>query len=43
MSEGRLSDMDAQEAIFARGMHIPPEQVNPWETTEWDTILLFQK
>ena len=24
MSEGRLSDMDAQEAMFARGMHIPP-------------------
>ena len=34
MSEGRLSDMDAQEAMFARGMHIPPWQVNPWETTE---------
>ena len=24
MSEGRLSDMDSQEAMFARGMHIPP-------------------
>ena len=24
MSEGRLSDMDAQEAMLARGMHIPP-------------------
>ena len=34
MSEGRLSDMDSQEAMFARGMHIPPQQVNPWETTE---------
>ena len=34
MSEGRLSDMGSQEAIFAGGMHIPPRQVNPWETTE---------
>ena len=34
MSEGRLSDMDAQEAMFARDMQIPPQQVNPWETTE---------
>ena len=34
MSEGRLSDMDLQEAMFARGMHIPPWQVNPWETSE---------
>ena len=34
MSEGRLSDMGSQEAMFARGMHIPPQQVNPWETTE---------
>ena len=34
MSEGRLSDMDSQEAVFARGMQIPPLQVNPWETTE---------
>ena len=34
MSEGRLSDMDSQGAIFARGVHIPPWQVNPWETTE---------
>ena len=34
MSEGRLSDMDSQEAMFARGMHIPPQQVNPWATTE---------
>ena len=34
MSEGRLSDMDSQEAMFQRGMHIPPQQVNPWETTE---------
>ena len=24
MSEGRLSGMDSQEAMFARGMHIPP-------------------
>ena len=24
MSEGRLSDMDSQEAMFAGGMHIPP-------------------
>ena len=34
MSEGRLSDMDSQEAMFARVMHIPPQQVNLWETTE---------
>ena len=34
MSEGRLSDMDSQEAMFVRGMQIPPQQVNPWETTE---------
>ena len=34
MSEGRLSDMGSQEAIFAGGMHIPPRQVNPWETIE---------
>ena len=34
MSEGRLSDMGSQEAIFAGGMHIPPRQGNPWETTE---------
>ena len=34
MSEGRLSDIDSQEALFARGMHIPPQQVNPWETNE---------
>ena len=34
MSEGRLSDLDSQEAVFARGMHIPTQQVNPWETTE---------
>ena len=34
MSEGRLSDMDSHEAMFARGIHIPPQQVNPWETTE---------
>ena len=34
MSEGRLSDMDSQEAVFARGMQISPQQVNPWETTE---------
>ena len=26
--------MDSQEVMFARGMHIPPRQVNPWETTE---------
>ena len=24
MSEGRLNDMDTQEAVFARGMQIPP-------------------
>ena len=29
MSEGRLSDMGSQEAIFAGGMHM-----SPWETTE---------
>ena len=23
MSEGRLSDMDSQEVMFARGMHTP--------------------
>ena len=34
MSEGRLSDMDSQEAMFARGMQIPLQQVNPLETTE---------
>ena len=34
MSEGRLSEMGSQEAIFAGGMHIPPQQVNPWGTTE---------
>ena len=34
MPEGRLSDIDSQEAVFARGMQIPPRQVNPWETTE---------
>ena len=34
MSEGRLSDMDSQEAVFPRGMQIHPQQVNPWETTE---------
>ena len=34
MSEGRLSDMDSQEAVFARGMQIPPQHVNPQETTE---------
>ena len=34
MLEGRLSDMGSQEAIFAGGMHIPPRQVNPCETTE---------
>ena len=34
MSEGRHSDMDSQEAMFVRGMHILPQQVNPWETTE---------
>ena len=34
MSEGRFGDMGSQEAIFAVGMHIPPRQVNPWETTE---------
>ena len=34
MSEGRLSDMDSQEAMFVGGMHIPPQQVDPWDTTE---------
>ena len=34
MTEGRLSDMGSQEAIFAGGMHISPRQMNPWETTE---------
>ena len=34
ISEGRLSDMGSQEAILAGGMHIPPQQVNLWETTE---------
>ena len=24
MSEGRLSDIDSQEVVFARGMQIPP-------------------
>ena len=28
MSEGRLSDMDSQEAVFARGIQIPPQHVN---------------
>ena len=26
--------MDSQEAMFVRGMQIPPTQVNQWETTE---------
>ena len=34
MSECRLSEMGLQEAIFGGGIHIPPQQVNPWETTE---------
>ena len=34
MSEGRLSDLGSQEAISAGGMCIPPQYVNPWETTE---------
>ena len=34
MSEGKLSDMDSQEAVFARGMQIPPQHVNLQETTE---------
>ena len=34
MSEDELSDMDTQEAVFGRGMQMPPWQVNPWETTE---------
>ena len=34
MSEGRLGDMGSQEAISVGGMHIPPQYVNPWETTE---------
>ena len=34
MSEGRHSDMDSQEAVFARGMQIPLRHVNLQETTE---------
>ena len=34
MSEGRLSTMDSREAVFARGMQIPPQHVNLQETTE---------
>ena len=34
MSEGRLSDLDSQEAISAGGIHIPPCYVNPRGTTE---------
>ena len=34
MSEGRLSDMDSQEAVFTTGMQIPPQSVNLLETTE---------
>ena len=34
MSEGRLSDMDLQEAVFATGMQIPIQHANLWETTE---------
>ena len=34
MPVSRLNDMDSPEAMFARGMLIPPQQVNPWETTE---------
>ena len=34
MSESRLSDMGSQEVIYAGGMPIPPQQVNPWDTTE---------
>ena len=33
MSEGRLSDLDSQEATFAGGIHIPTQYVNPWEMT----------
>ena len=47
MSEGRLSDMDSQEAVFARGIQLPPQQVNPWEPLNYqvvlDTILLLQR
>ena len=46
MTEGRLSDMDSQEAVFARGMQIPPQHVSLQGTTEiqvvLDTILLLQ-
>ena len=34
MSEGRLSDMDSQEAVFLGGIQIPPHHVNLNETTE---------
>ena len=34
MSEGRLSDINLQEAVFARGIQIPPQHVNLQETTE---------
>ena len=34
MSEGRLSDVDSKEAVFATGMQIPPGSVNLPETTE---------
>ena len=34
MSEGRLSGMDSQEAVFATGMQIPSQSVNLPETTE---------
>ena len=34
MSEGRLSDMDSQEAVFAGGIQIPPQHVNLNETAE---------
>ena len=33
MSEGRLSDLDLHETALARGIHIPPQYVNPWDTS----------
>ena len=34
MSEGRLSDMDSQEAVFPGGIQIPPHHVNLKENAE---------
>ena len=33
ISEGRLSDLDLHETALARGIHIPPRYVNPWDTS----------